>query len=187
MDVLIPSSSGCGAHERRHAPAHHRRGLNPFFFRVRCSPQWHANRVLREVLIPSSSGCGAHPAAGRSMSLSTVLIPSSSGCGAHRSPENGGGKGLVLIPSSSGCGAHDGYLLVYDRPSSLNPFFFRVRCSLSFLSRAAFSLGLNPFFFRVRCSLSPQSTQGPERVLIPSSSGCGAHGETREGLPTWTS
>ncbi len=128
--VLIPSSSGCGAHIGALASPPRPSGLNPFFFRVRCSP-------IR---------------AERLAARAAVLIPSSSGCGAHTGP--------------SGVGA---------RPPGLNPFFFRVRCSLGEHLVRRLARGLNPFFFRVRCSLIGWRWWRVDRVLIPSSSGCGAH------------
>ncbi len=36
--VLIPSSSGCGAHAANITTGYASPRLNPFFFRVRCSP-----------------------------------------------------------------------------------------------------------------------------------------------------
>ncbi len=64
-----------------------------------------------------------------------------------------GCHGRVLIPSSSGCGAHTAWRRSSPTPTRLNPFFFRVRCSLG-----------------TPCAMA----RGPS-VLIPSSSGCGAH------------
>ena len=151
--VLIPSSSGCGAHVWRLFAAGDGVGLNPFFFRVRCSrTPWAASRSAG-VLIPSSSGCGAHSSLDSASGPVPVLIPSSSGCGAHRGQRRAASGVHVLIPSSSGCGAHAAGHRGPANRARLNPFFFRVRCS--------------------RGLAQPLRRRG--LVLIPSSSGCGAH------------
>ena len=65
-----------------------------------------------------------------------------------------------------------------DLVRGLNPFFFRVRCSRHSVLRRPGPEGLNPFFFRVRCSRENTPYITLARVLITSSSGCGAHGRS---------
>ncbi len=130
FSVLIPSSSGCGAHGGELQSPHPPDRLNPFFFRVRCSPPRPVAPGPAPRLNPFFFRVRCSPvSAVDKLERHNVLIPSSSGCGAHvwSDDQSFGQGGLnpfffrvrcsrvimarikrihVLIPSSSGCGAH---------------------------------------------------------------------------------